>query len=251
MKKLFCIADVHSFYNEMMLALDNAGFDIDNPDHILIHCGDLLDRGPQALNCLKFVNNIPEERKILIKGNHEDLLEDIYYRGYFCNHDVHNMTTDTVQQLSEIPISDILSHELTLFAALDKVQNHPEWVKYQMSLRDYFEIDKYVFVHGWIPLEEDWRNGDWKTSRWLNGMYQWSKNVKISDKTIVCGHWHTSWGHCRLHNYGSEFNDFGEPAHFEPFIDEGIVAIDGCTAYSGIVNCYIIEVEDDKWQLSM
>lgn len=252
MKTLFCITDVHSFYIEMIEALNKAGFDINNNDHILVHCGDLLDRGPQALDCLKFINSIPEDRKILIRGNHEDLLEDIYYRGYFCYHDLSNKTTDTVQQLSEIPLSDMLSHELTLFAALDKVRNHPEWVKYQSALRDYFEVGSYIFVHGWIPLEEDWRNGDWKSARWLNGMYQWSENVRVPNKIIVCGHWHTSWGHSRLHNHGIEWDDEyyedGYRAYFEPFVDDGIIALDGCTAYSGIINCYKIEIEDNQWQ---
>ena len=47
MKKYFVVSDVHGFYDEMKKALDNAGFDIANPDHIFVSCGDLLDRGRQ------------------------------------------------------------------------------------------------------------------------------------------------------------------------------------------------------------
>ena len=46
-KKFFVVADVHSFYDEMKQELDTAGFDINNPDHILVSCGDVLDRGPK------------------------------------------------------------------------------------------------------------------------------------------------------------------------------------------------------------
>ena len=66
-KKFFVIADVHSFYTEMKRALDVAGFEINNPDHILISCGDALDRGSQSSVefsfevttkiCLKIVSN--------------------------------------------------------------------------------------------------------------------------------------------------------------------------------------------------
>ena len=260
MKKLFCIADVHSFYDEMIEALTEAGFDIDNKDHIIIHCGDLLDRGPKALDCLNFINNIPKNRKILIRGNHEDLLEEALDRGYFCWHDHHNGTIDTCAQLSEISEEDILQHELTLFAAIDKVKNRPELNTYLNSLVDYYEVDNYVFVHGWIPTKytdgmliynvDDgyWRDGDWKSSRWLNGMKEWSNNYRLADKTIVCGHWHSSWGHFNLHGEGTEF---GKEANFESFIDDGIVALDGCTVYSKKVNCYVIEIEDDKWLLNM
>lgn len=45
MAKLFCISDVHGFYNEMREALDNAGFDPNNEEHWLISLGDIWDRG--------------------------------------------------------------------------------------------------------------------------------------------------------------------------------------------------------------
>ena len=257
MKTLFCTADVHSFYDELQEALVKAGFDMENEDHIFVHCGDLLDRGPDALKCLQFVNNLPENRKILIRGNHEDLLEDVFARGWFGAHDVHNCTTDTVQQLSQIPLRDMLENELTLFAALDRVKNHTEWVNYSKCLKDYVEVGSYVFVHGWIPFMgydpiEDWKSGDWRDARWQNGMKLWNSGYKLEDRCIVCGHIHSSWGHSRLHNYGVEFDeeyyeDASEDyrAHFEPFIDNGIICLDACTAFSGFVNCYKIEVEDE------
>lgn len=257
MKKLFCITDIHSFYDEMILALDNAGFDINNKDHIIVHCGDLLDRGPKALECLNFVNNLPSNRKILIRGNHEDLLEDIFARGYFCMHDEHNCTIDTCVQLSGINKIDMLSHELALFAALDKVKNRPELKEYYNSLINYYEVGNYIFVHGWLPTkykdgmpvynfkEGYWKDGDWRDARWSNGMLEWKKGYRLKDKTIVCGHFHTSWGNSYLHDKGSEFE---EDACFDTFIDDGIVCLDGCIAYSGKVNCYVIDIEDNEWQ---
>ena len=67
----------------------------------------------------------------------------------------------------------------------------------------------------------------------------------LKGKTVVCGHWHSSWGHSRLHNKGPEFNTNEETACFDPFIDRGIIALDGCTAYSNQVNCIVIEDEPE------
>lgn len=50
MAKYFICSDVHGFYTEWMKALKEAGFDIENPNHKIIHCGDLLDRGEEAVN---------------------------------------------------------------------------------------------------------------------------------------------------------------------------------------------------------
>lgn len=236
MKQYFVVADVHSFFDEMIEGLTEAGFDRDDPEHIFVCLGDLLDRGSKPLECLNFVNSLPKERKILVRGNHEDLLEICLSTEQFLPRDYHNGTQETVARLcgltyDEFGQGDIHSHFAT-------VRNHPALIQYLSDLEDYAEVGEYVFVHGWIPCklqtQEDWREGDWKQARWLNGMEAWSRGDRLEGKTIVCGHWHTSWGHAFLHNHGTEF---GEGADFSPFVDQGILAIDACTAYSRKVNC--------------
>lgn len=114
---------------------------------------------------------------------------------------------------------------------------------------DYFETDNYIFVHGWIPCyaekyrlreykyiyREDWREcgeKEWFLARWINGMAAHKWGVKEENKTIVCGHYHSAWGH-------ETFN--GEKENYSPYYDEGIIAIDGCTARTKKVNCIVIE----------
>ena len=80
MPKLFCVSDIHGFYNEFKKALDAAGFDENNEDHWLITCGDHFDRGNQPIEVMNYLSNLP--RKILIKGNHESLIIDCLERGF-------------------------------------------------------------------------------------------------------------------------------------------------------------------------
>ena len=56
--------------------------------------------------------------------------------------------------------------------------------------------------------------------------------VKEKEKTIVCGHFHSAWGHQVFE---------GKKNDFSPYYDEGIIAIDGCTSYTRMVNCIVIE----------
>ena len=58
MIKYFCSSDIHSFYTEWMLALKSKGFDANNPDHKIIVCGDLLDRGHESIECINFMKNM-------------------------------------------------------------------------------------------------------------------------------------------------------------------------------------------------
>ena len=82
MKKYFITSDIHSFYTLWMNALKEAGFELDNNEHILIIVGDLFDRGKEAKELLDFLTNFDKERLILIKGNHEDLFMEMIYQGH-------------------------------------------------------------------------------------------------------------------------------------------------------------------------
>ena len=121
--------------------------------------------------------------------------------------------------------------------------------EYIQAMLDYFETEHYVFTHGWIPsipnrdksysYISSWREADreqWNQARWFNGMD--AAQTADENKTIVCGHWHTSYGHSKYEHKGTEF---GEDADFSPYYGPGIIAIDACTAFSGKVNCLVIE----------
>lgn len=263
-KKYFIVSDVHSFYDEMQKALARNDWDINNPDHIFVSLGDLLDRGPKSLECLQFVNSLPKKRKILIRGNHEDLMEECLERGYYERHDLHNGTVNTIQDVTGI--QDSINNYKD---QIESMKSNKEWKQYIRSCVNYAEVGNSIFVHGWIPAipeeerefmgktyvtrygyKNNWRKSktsSWKEARWLNGMKLWSYGVDEQGKTIYCGHWHCSWGHAILHNEGVEFplknkaQDTVYEANFFPFYDEGIVAIDACTVISGMVNCAIIE----------
>lgn len=251
MKKYFIVSDVHSHYNEMMEALKKSKFNKKNPDHIFVSLGDLLDRGNFTLETLLWVNSLPDDRKILIRGNHEDLLEELFQRKEVWNHDIHNGTVRTVIDLARVNFSEEEKTNKVWLSDAEVIQRasqNKDIIKYLSSLVDYALIGDCICVHGWIPCicngkdkyeyQKDWQNGDWSSARWINGALAWSQGVRPEGKTVVCGHYHTSWAHSHLHNEGSEFD---EDAVFTPFKDEGIVALDSCVAYSYFCNCFVIE----------
>jgi len=48
MKKVFVASDIHSFYDDMIRALQEKGFEQNNEDHLLVLNGDALDRGNKS-----------------------------------------------------------------------------------------------------------------------------------------------------------------------------------------------------------
>jgi predicted phosphodiesterase len=246
MPKFFVTSDIHSYYDELMGALNDAGFDENNDQHWLIVCGDCFDRGPDSSKVWKYLRDLP--RKVLVKGNHEQLLLDCCGRGYPMQYDMSNGTAKTIFHLGYgDEFEDMCQY------ALAKI--HP----FITSMVNYFETKNYIFVHSWIPVinkdglpahytrnrkfefNPDWRNAsqeDWNTATWGNPFDMVDKGF-MPDKTVVFGHWHCSTGWAKSEGC----SEFGDDAKFDPYYGDGFIAIDACTAHSG--KCNVIVLEDE------
>lgn len=246
MPKFFVTSDIHSYYNELIIALHNAGFDEDNEDHYLVVCGDCWDRGLDSNKVFKYLRDLP--RKVLVKGNHEQLLVDCCQRGYPMSHDHHNGTVHTIRDLG-------YGDEFEDWCAytLKKVRPLID------SMVNYFETKNYVFVHSWIPVinkdglpahytrnrefefNPDWRNAsqkEWDEAMWGNP-FDMAERGLMPDKTVIFGHWHCSVGWAKTEHRG----EFGYDAKFDPYYGDGFIAIDACTAHSH--KCNVIVIEDE------
>ena len=231
----FVTSDIHSFFDLFHNALLEKGFDETDPNHRLIVCGDFFDRGPDPLSVNSYLQHLLGiGRCVVVKGNHESLLEELLARGFPKQHDLTNGTAETVKKLCAIP-----------FTPFDEACDVARKVVKNLLLRcvDYFETKNYIFVHGWIPSHPKWREAfscEWEEARWTNGIRVGLRGEGDPAKIIICGHWHCSYGHARL--FGTP--EFGEGAVFSPFYSDNLIAIDGCTAESGKVNVIKIEDED-------
>jgi len=176
--KWFCCSDIHGFYDELIQALTDAGFESTNQDHGIIVCGDIFDRGKQPLKVYEFLKSLPKERRILIRGNHEFLLRDLVKRGYALSHDVHNGTEDTLcyianiitdseynqKQIIELTKNKNIDELLRTDTNYDKLEKRRrkkynnrkikeilKWIASDEWI-NYYETNNYIFVHSFIPL---------------------------------------------------------------------------------------------------
>lgn len=237
--KYFVVSDIHGHYTELKNKLDKQDFN-EQLDTLVV-CGDLLDRGKENVKCIQYVNSLPN--KVLIKGNHEYNLEKCLREYNFSYADKHNGTLDTILEIAKYVSGkkylNAYDREIYLYA-----NQYLELSQYLNSLRDYFEFtgidgNNYVCCHGWLPQDyKDENCKDFEYCSWLNGMEQWHNGNTFKDKTIICGHWHCSYGNSKFHHIGSEF---GKDACFEPFKDKGIIALDACTALTKKVNVIVLE----------
>lgn len=234
MQRIVAVSDVHGFYDEMMAALKEVNF---NPEtDLFVSCGDAMDRGSQPRQVIEFLNRL--QNKVLIKGNHEQLMKDAIKRKCFLSHDIHNGTAHTAYDFCTKENAGLMNHA----QILGELRDDPEYQKYMNLLVNYYETENYIFVHSWIPGGVDWRcapQSKWDKAMWGNPFDIASVVGNKTGKTIVHGHWHNSTGWWRK-GIGSKF---GEDACFDIIEHDGCIGLDGCVAYTKKVNVLVIEDE--------
>ena len=251
--RYYVTSDVHGFYTPLQEILERGGFFRDTKPHKLVVAGDLFDRGGEAVALQDFILGLMErDEVILIRGNHEDLFAELVTTDHGLSYSYHlsNGTYDTAIQLTGYSRRKAILNPLDFARA---ARETPYYKTILPAMIDYYETKNFIITHGWIPCVPDgtgglayigdWREASkqgWQQARWINGMDA-VRTAYEDNKTVVCGHWHTSYGHSRYEGKGSEFE---ADADFSPYMAPGIIALDACTAHSGIVNCIIIDDED-------
>lgn len=238
--KYYVTSDTHGFYSLLVDKLKECGWYEDSQPHKLIICGDLMDRGEEAVKMQEFISELlKKDEVILIKGNHEWLYESLVTtdEGIAYNYHVSNGTFGTLLQLTGH--KDFDTHRERALAG----QKTNFYLQIIPSCVNYFETEHYIFTHGWIPKGKDWRkepDSIWRrVASWQNGMaeYKNDKDYFADGKTVVCGHFHTSW----VRHKAGLCSEFGPDADFSTFRDDGIIALDACTAYTGIMNMIVLD----------
>lgn len=271
MKKYFCVSDIHSYFDELMYALSAKGFDINDPTQIVIVCGDAFDRGDQTFEVFNFLKDLANKNRLVyIMGNHEELLLEcldqlisgrdtaMYHRS---NGTIRTIASflgedDYLMYSSMIPQSAINLIDEKTKSIRDFITN---------NCVNYFELGNKIFVHSWLPIVfqngvdkiwPDWHdyqkavdydadiNALWSTGRWDNPFKLWKLNLFVENKCLVFGHWHCSWYWSHIKQLHKEWpqktrKDLQEA--FQPVIEENIIGLDSCCAYSGFLNCLVFD----------
>ena len=237
-RKLFAVSDVHGHFTALSEALARAGFDRDNEDHIFVSCGDLFDRGSENVQVYNFVRSL--ERKILMRGNHEDMLREVLACG--------KLTVDAKSNHTDITLIEMFGvdavREDDSLSPVYK-EKYAELIEFIDSMLNYYEEGKYIFTHGWLPtvfegyrptVDPAWRDADaktWEKSHWSQWQQFYRAGALVDGKIIVCGH--------RPARLGYWYDDSRYSDDDSPFFGNGVIAIDTYTVKSGRVEVLVLD----------
>lgn len=269
MKKYFVISDIHNCHEDMINALNNAGFDENNESHILITLGDMFDRTPNgggAIAIYEYLTNLQKQnRAIVLRGNHDTMFlqylngKDTSSFNYrlngtretFADFLHQTMPFETWALLYE-KIDDVKESDFArwLKGAIKQInKEYPNLLNWLENMPWYYETKNHIFTHASIDANvENWHNpkisgrfkeyidNSWDSLTWDDGSFYKSDTSHI-DKTIVVGHFHTR--HLR------EKYDIKDNQDIDSILKkDNKVFIDTCTNYTHKVNVYVCEDEE-------
>ena len=267
-KKLFIVSDLHGYFKEFVRDLTNAGFDVNNENHLLIVAGDIFDRGPDSKEIYKFLRKLQNINKaIVLKGNHDNMFIDFLKGKDSWFNFIHNGMKNTFDSFLERTMSFESFITIDLGLGMEKLTEETYdalWKKYQEDTRrtiisendgilewftnlpDYYETKNYIITHASIDTEaKDWHSPEfskyryvsWDACHWDDGSF-FGKELKNTDKKIVVGHYHTD-------GIREKFNLSYDGTNSILERDDGrIICIDTCTPRTKRVNVLIIDDEE-------
>ena len=201
----YVISDIHGQFDALMEMMDKIHFGYDDELYIL---GDVIDRGPKSVECIKWI--MEQDNVLTILGNHELLFFDnaIHDAPDIYNTLTHVRDTMTETQMQEVLlwIEDMPEMKIVTVEGRRFFLNHTqvpseEYFKEDLTDRLFPEYSKYkdyynlnikdiIAVHGHIPTMQmrTWNNQEKSNAIWKN------KTGTIID--IDCGAGYPKEGGC-------------------------------------------------------
>lgn len=162
----FVIGDVHGHYDALSALLTKIELTSEDEVYFL---GDLIDRGPQSAEVVKFVM---ESGYNCLLGNHEIMLLDVLASGNFQAEAFHSW-------LHNGGYSTIISYG-------NKIP--PEHIDWMTNLPLYLDLGDYWLVHAgvdpYLPIEQ--QNSDHLC--WIRESFHRTNTPIFPEKTIIVGH---------------------------------------------------------------
>jgi serine/threonine protein phosphatase 1 len=204
MERILAIGDIHGCYNKLVSLVEKVRI---NPEKdFVVFIGDYIDRGDQSKEVvdylIEFKKKVPST--VFLLGNHEHMLLD-YLSGKNINPFMFNGGQKTL-------ISYFGEGGLASFQD-GKHDFPPEHVDFFNSLRPYFELDQYIFVHAGLRNGIPLARQDLFDLLWIREEFYYSKFS--FGKTVI----------------------FGHTPFPEPFIFKDKVGIDTGAVYGNTLTC--------------
>ncbi len=192
MKEYCILSDIHSQYDLLMNALKTAEFDMENDNHILIIAGDVLDRGYQGDEVIRFIETLVIKKRVLgVLGNHDVFLLDLVDNTFEMKKIIWNCDKNGFKETLLLGWNPSKEFQMEI-KTIEKIGRNLngkysvflEWLR---ELPLFLEFKNHVIVHGFLDFSlDDWHYTSKQFATWERGF-----NNLVPDefqKYLIFGH---------------------------------------------------------------
>lgn len=262
--KYFVFSDVHGDYPALMSGLSESGYDPKDKNHTIISCGDNFGEGNKAEGCLGIFEFLTSKQHfnppICLRGNHENLLLDIYHRGYLDEFDFQCGEDKTLKSfLSLLGNTPSLSYSFLFMDSVKDILKGHGVIDWILKMPYYFRTKHFLFLHSFFPYDkernilhvEDYDSASeelWEKVVWVQTpplidkfLSLFPNGIKLPDGKylgVVFGHWSVAGLHKRYDGESGKKKN-----SFDPFVHRGakLIGLDASTPLSHKVNVLVVE----------
>lgn len=165
----YAIGDVQGCFDELQLLLQKIHF---NEKDKVYFVGDLVNRGPQSLEVLRFIKNLPNATAVL--GNHDFHLLALFYGQTHPHHTLQKILAapdckELIEWMKELPL---LFYDEKLNYAIVHAGIYPKW-DLKQALNYAKEIESYLQQENLVEFFQNIYGN--KPNQWSNDLTGWSR----------------------------------------------------------------------------
>ena len=201
--RILAVSDIHGDNQRLQSLLNQAEYD--PAGDLLVICGDMIDRGTENLAVLKACQAFQSQGAVLLKGNHEQFLEQSL---------IEMTNTDTWRSNPSEHLYNWVTYNggAALYAEIENLvpAKLSELLQFIKGLSCYFSAGNFLFSHAGAnsqkPIEENTEDD----LVWMDSQFPFCPAYK--GKVLVFGHvptWH-------LYHYDKKFKKTNARIWFDP-----------------------------------
>jgi serine/threonine protein phosphatase 1 len=181
---IYAIGDIHGMYFKLVALYKQIRADIivQNLDHAtIIFLGDYVDRGPDSDKVLDFLMELEDTdgiQHIFLKGNHEDIMINVYYRDGHVDMWLEN------GGLATLDAFECASHHD--FYENPRLRDYMIWIAHRPTMHI---MGRYAFVHGGYDVSKSPGEQNPDVLMWMRiPPYMEGHQYDTCEFTVVHGH---------------------------------------------------------------
>lgn len=209
----YAVGDIQGCFAQLKALLEQIKFDPKND--VLWAAGDLINRGPESLQTLRFLKNLGDKATRIVLGNHDLGFLAVAY-GF-----QHQRSSDT---LNEILLADDCD-ELVIWLRQQKLVHHCPKLNYTMvhaGIPPQWSIKKSLRLAAEVEaaLKDDQACESFLLNMYGNEPDQWRKGLRGNDRLRLITNYFTRMRFCNTHGkleFASKSDLASTPAGFAPW----------------------------------